>query len=230
MARGLRRSAGGIIQHVLNRGNGRSTIFHKAADAVAFLNLLHQVKRLIPMRILAYCLMGNHWHLVLWPHEEGDVSRFMHRLQTTHVRRYFQHYHDDRGGHLYQGRYKSFAVDGEDEHHLLVLLRYVEANPLRAGLVTRAEDWKWSSLRLWHLGEADKLLTPWPIERPANWLELVNQPVNESELECVRTCVTRGCPFGRGDWVERMTKLLGLEHTLRERGRPKKKQPAENQE
>ena len=106
MARGLRPSAGGIVYHVLNRGNSRRTIFYKDRDAHAFIELLAEVKRFIPMRLLGYCLMGNHWHLVLWPHSEGDLSRFMHRLTVTHVRRYFEHYHDDAGGHLYQGRFR----------------------------------------------------------------------------------------------------------------------------
>ena len=184
MPRRGRHAPGGLIYHVLNRGNGRQDLFHTDADAAAFLRVLAEAKRLVPLRLLAYCLMSNHWHLVLQPLAEGDLSRFMFWLSNTHVRRYRLFSHSVGGGHLYQSRFKSFAV--QDDEHLLTVLRYVEANPLRAGLVTRAEDWKWSSLRLWHLGEADKLLTPWPIERPANWLELVNQPVNESELERVR--------------------------------------------
>src|SRR5262249_47039533 len=153
-----------------------------------------------------------------------DLSRFMHRLTVTHVRRYFEHYHDDAGGHLYQGRFKSFPV--QDDAHFLTLMRYIEANPLRAGLVTRAEEWKWSSLRLWHEGDArgraGGILDPWPIERPRDWLEWVNASTPQEELERIRTCVRRGRPFGAEDWVERMCRALGLEFTLRNRGRPRK--------
>src|SRR5207248_6613964 len=112
---------------------------------------------------------------------------------VTHVRRYFEHYHDQAGGHLYQGRFKSFPV--QDDHHLLTVLRYVEANPLRAGLVARAEDWNWSSLKLLHQGRGH-LLDEWPLPRPSDWIDRVNEPPQAEELERVRTCVIRGRPLG----------------------------------
>jgi putative transposase len=223
MARGLRPSGAGIIYHVLNRGNARGTLFHKDRDAAAFVQLLREVRQAVPMRVLGYCLMGNHWHLVLWPRGEGDLSRFMHRLTVTHVRRWFEHYHDDAGGHLYQGRFKSFAV--QDDQHLLTVLRYVEANPLRAKLVERAEDWRWSSLREYLYGAgAPKLLDEWPIQRPPDWVSIVNHPLGETELAAMRTCVARGRPFGQAGWVQQLCRALGLEFTLRNRGRPRKTQ------
>ena len=222
MARGLRQSAGGVIYHVLNRGNARRTIFRKDRDAAAFMRLLGEVKLAVPVRVLGYCLMGNHWHLVLWPRGEGELSRFMHRLSVTHVRRWFEHYHDEAGGHLYQGRFKSFPV--QDDAHLLTVLRYVEANPLRANLVERAEDWPWSSLRAHLYGEpgGGQLLDAWPIERPPDWPSIVNHRLGETELAAMRSCVARGRPFGEPGWVERVCAALGLAHTLRNRGRPKK--------
>jgi putative transposase len=220
MARGLRQSAGGVVYHVLNRGNARRTIFRKDADAAAFVRLLSEVKHAVPMRILGYCLMGNHWHLALWPREDGDLSRFMHRLTVTHVRRWFEHYHDESGGHLYQGRFKSFPV--QDDGHLLTVLRYVEANPLRAGLVGHAEDWPWSSLRRHLYGDPESLLDAWPIERPRDWPSIVNHRLGDAELDAMRTCVGRGRPFGEPGWVERVCRALGLEHTTRTRGRPPK--------
>ena len=220
MPRIARIASGGLIYHVLNRGNGRRMIFHKDADAQAFLDLLAETKRLIPMRILSYCVMGNHWHTMLWPYEDGDLSRFMGRLTTTHVRRYYLHYHDDAGGHLYQGRFKNFPVDCDQS--LAIVLRYVEANPLRAGLVERAEDWRFSSL--WHFarGLRDPLVDDWPIERPADWIEWVNQPQGDKELTRLRTSLVRGRPYGRENWVTRMCRELGLEFTTRNRGRPRR--------
>src|SRR5205085_655128 len=100
-------------------------------------------------------LMPNHYHLVVQPAAEGDLSRWMHWLQNTHVRRYHQHYHSS--GHVWQGRFKSFPL--QEDEHLLTVLRYVERNPVRAKLVRLAERWRWSSARAWAN----------PSERPA-WL------------------------------------------------------------
>ena len=123
---------GGIVYHVLNRGNAPQDLFHPDSDAAAFIRILQESKALIAMRVLAFCLMSNHWHLVLWPHADGDLSRFMLWLINTHVRRYRMYSHPVSGGHLCQRRFKSSAV--QEGHHLLTVLRYVEANPLRAGV------------------------------------------------------------------------------------------------
>src|SRR5260221_3441967 len=138
-------AAAGIVQHVLNRGNGRMRLFRKPADYDAFANLLADAAERVPaMRLLGYCLMPNHWHLILWPRAAGDLSAYVGWLSNTPVPRRRQHWHTVGQGHVYQGRFKSFPV--QDDAHLLTLLRYVESNPLRAKLVTRAEQWRWSSL------------------------------------------------------------------------------------
>jgi putative transposase len=135
---------GGKVYHILNRGNGRCRLFHNDADCQAFERLVADVREAVPVHLLAWCLVPNHWHLALFPAEDGQLSRFMLRLSTAHVRRHFAHYHTTSGGHLYQGRFKSFPV--QDDGHFLTVCRYVEANPLRAGLVERAGKWRWSSL------------------------------------------------------------------------------------
>ena len=122
--------------HVINRGNGRMTIFDDESDYAAFERVMAETMERKPMRLLAYCLMPNHWHLVLRPRKDGDLGRFMQRLTVTHVRRWHEHRHTAGEGHLYQGTYKSFLV-AQDEHYLSVC-RYVERNALRAGLVPRA--------------------------------------------------------------------------------------------
>ncbi|HEY7120184.1 MAG TPA: transposase [Tepidisphaeraceae bacterium] len=155
MPRRARAALGGLVYHVLNRGNERRTIFHKRGDARAFIQLMAEAKQQVPVRLLAFCLMGNHWHLVLWPAHgcDSDLSDFMAWLTNAHVRRYRKHYNNDGAGHVYQGRFKSFPVQGggpgEANVHLLRTIRYVEANARRAGLVERAIDWPWSSLA-WH--------------------------------------------------------------------------------
>jgi putative transposase len=103
MPRTARASAGGVVYHVINRGNARNEVFHKEEDYVAFQKLLRDAQRRCPMRILSYCLMPNHFHLILWPHRAGDLSRWMQWLLTAHVRRYHRHY--GSSGHVWQGRF-----------------------------------------------------------------------------------------------------------------------------
>ena len=135
MPRTARASVGDYCYHVINRGNGRAEVFHADGDYQAFSGLLRQACERMPMRLLAYCLMPNHFHLALWPHHDGDLSRWMHWLLTAHVRRYHRWY--DSSGHVWQGRFKAFPI--EQDEHLLTVLRYIERNPIRAGLVSRAE-------------------------------------------------------------------------------------------
>ena len=142
MPRTAHASAANLCYHVLNRGNNRAGVFHKDGDFDAFVDLLAEAKLRNPMRILAYCVLPNHFHLALWPLGDGDLGRWMHWLLTAHVRRYQRHYHST--GHVWQGRFKAFPI--QEDEHLLVVLRYIERNPLRAGLVERAERWPWSSL------------------------------------------------------------------------------------
>ena len=220
MPRSGRIAAGGIIYHVLNRGNGRARLFHKPEDYDAFLRILLEVKQAVAVEVLGLCLMPNHWHLALLPRDDGDLSRFMLRLTTTHVRRRVAHTHDGNGGHLYQGRFKNFPVQSDD--HLLRLLRYIEANPLRAALVERARDWRWSSVAIRKTGNPAGLLDRLPLDLPRHWERVVESRWEEEELKSLRTCVVRGRPFGDADWVERISRKLGLEFTLRRRGRPRK--------
>src|SRR5438105_4281159 len=141
MGRPLRSAPGGFVYHVLNRANGRLPIFCKDGDYQAFTRILRQAQEHVPlMRLLAYCLMPNHWHLLLWPTKDGELSDFVHWLTLTHTQRWHAHYHDVGTGHLYQGRFKSFPV--QDDDHFLVVARYVERNALRAGLVFQAQDWR----------------------------------------------------------------------------------------
>src|SRR3954464_15653973 len=176
MPRTARVAPGGYVFHVLNRGNERRPVFEADGDYLAFLRVMRETLERVPLRLLAWCLMPNHWHLVLWPHQDGQLGQFMQRLTTTHVRRWRLDRHSVGHGHLYQGTYKSFPV--EEDEHFYAVCRYVERNPLRAKLVRRAEDWHWSSLgaSLYApaAGEAPPLAT-WPVPRPRKWIEHVNQ-------------------------------------------------------
>jgi putative transposase len=171
--------------------------------------------------LLAYQLMPNHFHFVLSPTKDGAMSQFVRWVTATHTMRYHAHYHTSGEGHVYQGRFKSFPV--QDDNHFFVVCRYVERNALRAGLVSRAEDWRWGSLWRWvQKSEPDpKLLSTWPVARLPNWVERVNKPLSDKELEAVRQCVQRGSPLGDEDWIAATTRRLGLQSTLRPRGRPR---------
>lgn len=218
MPRTARASVGNVCYHVLNRGNGRAEVFHKEADFDAFIELLPLASRRLPMRLLAWCLMPNHFHLVLWPRGDGDLGRWMQWLLTSHVRRYHRHY--GGSGHVWQGRFKAFPI--QQDEHLLAVLRYVERNPLRAGLVKRAEDWNWSSLRLRRAAGSDELLSPSPVPLPRGWRRYVNGVETEAELAALRHSLNRGTPYGSDRWVKATARRLGLESTLRPRGRPRK--------
>ena len=217
MPRTARASAANLCYHVLNRGNHRASVFHKDGDFDAFVDLLAEAKLWNPMRILAYCVLSNHFHLALWPLGDGDLGRWMHWLLTAHVRRYQRHYHST--GHVWQGRFKAFPI--QEDEHLLVVLRYIERNPLRAGLVERAERWPWSSLGAIACGRAEPLLNPGPIPRGQGWVEAVNAPMFESEVQAIRRCVQRNAPFGTEPWVLKAATTLGLESALRARGNPR---------
>src|SRR5271157_3889061 len=139
MSRPRRHSPGGMVFPVLNRGVGRRLLFTKDEDCLAFERGVEETLRTRRMRLCAYCLMPNYWHFLVWPERDGELPAFMQQVTNTHVKRWKEHRHEIGYGNLYQGRYKAF-LNQEDEH-LLVVLRYIERNPLRAGLVERAEEW-----------------------------------------------------------------------------------------
>ena len=209
MARRLRVDRGDVVYHVLNRRVGRLTLFEKDADYAAFEKVLEEAQRKVPMRVLAYCLMPNHWHLVLWPRRDGQLSRYMQWLTTTHMRRWHAHRGTRGTGPVYQGRFRSFPI--QEDRHFLTVCRYVERNALRAGLVERVRDWPWSSLSLrrredggdWLVAKRD-----WPVEPPRDWGSFVDRPQTDGELEALRRSVVRGAPYGDPAWRERVAVRL----------------------
>lgn len=218
MPRTARASAADYCYHALNRGNGRAEVFHDPDDYAAFDAMIAAASARLPMRVLGYCLMPDHFHLVLRPLGDGDLGRWMQWLLTTHVRRYRRRY--GSSGHVWQGRFKCFPC--QDDDHLPTVLRYVERNPLRAGLVTRAQDWPWGSLAASRDPARPVRLEPGPAPRDARWTRGVNAPMSDAELAAMRHCVARGAPFGTEAWASRTAAALGLESSLRPRGRPRK--------
>jgi putative transposase len=224
MVRRARGTVGGFIYHAMNRGVSRMELFESTTDYHAFLAIIREVQDKCPVDLFSYCIMPNHWHMVLRTAEDGDLAAFMQRLTTTHARRWRMNRHSVGVGYVYQGRYRSFPM--RSGVHFLKVCRYVERNALRANLCRSSENWRWGSL--WQRENRPNhvelpLLCNWPVSMPRDWIRKVNRPENKEELEALRVCAQRGRPFGDADWVQSTIEKLGLEHTFRHRGRPFKK-------
>ena len=228
MGRSLRQTPGGVVFHVLNRRAMRLPLFDKPADYEAFERVLVEaMERPTAPDLFAWCLMPNHWHLLLRPRANGDLSRWMQWLTVTHTHRWHAHRHTSGNGSLYQGRFKSFPV--EDDGHFLTVARYVERNPLRAGLVRPrdgADAWRWGSARVRRRGPGPlrEILSEWPVNRPRDWARWVTEAQTSAELDALRRCIARGSPFGGEAWSRRTDAKLDLQQTMRSRGRPRKQQ------
>ncbi len=222
MGRALRVNEGGYIYHVLNRANARVQIFDNDKDYQLFESILEEAKEKFDMRILAYSIMPNHWHLVLYPKKDGELSKFMNWLTLTHTQRWHVIKKTTGQGHLYQGRYKSFIC--QDDAHFLTLVRYVERNSKKANLVKKAENWKWGSVWRRENGaeKQKKLLSKWIIDEPKDYLKYLNEPQNENEEKAIQNSILRGSPYGEDSWVSKIIKRFKLESTVKLKGRPKK--------
>lgn len=226
MPRTARVAPGGEVYHVLNRSAAKFRMLRTDRDFLAFESIIAEALERHPTRILSYCLLGNHWHFVVYPREDGELSAFFKWLTHTHAMRWRVAHNTVGHGPLYQGRFKSFPVQKNDRRDgaLELMLRYVERNALSAGLVERAEDWRWSSLWVREHGtpEQKSLLSEWPMKRPADWLDWVNRPFTPRELDRVQTSLRRDRPLGTESWTKKCVAELGLEATVRPRGRPRK--------
>jgi putative transposase len=211
---------GGLVYHVLNRTVAGLPLFRREADYAAFERIMFEARERHPLRILAWCLMRNHWHFVVWPKEESEVTAYFRWLAHTHAMRWHVAHNTVGRGHLYQGRFKSFPI--QEDEHFFTACRYVERNALKAGVVQRAEDWHWGSLWARRQGseELKAVLSDWPMERPRNWVAWVNEPMTEKEAEAIQICLARNRPYGDERWQEFQAKRLGLLHSLRNEGRP----------
>ena len=225
MPRRIRATAGGVIYHVLNRGVARMRLFRKRADFEAMEQVLEEACQRTRTRLLAFCLLPNHWHLLVWPRQDDELSEFMRWLTVTHTQRWHANHHTAGSGPIYQGRFKSFPVQSDD--HLLSVARYLERNARRAKLVKHAVDWQWCSL--WRRCQGDPALTAmlsdWPIPIPKSWPAIVEQSQAKAEQEAIRCSIVRGRPFGDERWATRTAKRFSLESTFRPRGRPPKPRP-----
>lgn len=227
MPRRLRTSTGGVVYHVLNRGVAQMDVFDDDGDYAAFEHVLAEALQREPgVALLGYCLMPNHWHLVLRPKRDGELSEFMRWLTVTHTQRWHAHRQTAGTGPVYQGRFKSFPI--QQDEHLLTALRYVERNALRARLVRQAERWRWGSLWRWEnrnkaAGRDPELPTigAWPVDRPHRWRQTVSAAMTKAEVDPIQRSIKRGAPYGGEVWTRRTAKRQGIESSLNPIGRPK---------
>jgi putative transposase len=174
--------------------------------------------------------MPNHWHFVVWPRQDGELTAYFRWLSLTHAMRWRVAHRTVGWGHLYQGRFKNFPIQRDE--HLQVACRYVERNALSSGLVKRAENWRYSSLwsRANGSDEQKAMLAEWPLGRPPDWTALVNRPMTEKELARYEMSLKRLRPYGDEGWITTTAGRLGIEHTLRREGRPRKEPASDGDE
>jgi putative transposase len=197
----------------MNRAAKKSRLFDTDSDYEAFQNLLVEALSRFDVSFYTYIVMPTHWHFVLSSEVDRRISAFMHWLEVTHARRWSLAKGVDGQGAVYQGRFKAIPI--QSERHFLWVCRYVERNALRADLVERAEDWRWSGLWQRHHGIVGPPLSPWPVSQPHDWITHVNTPQTEAELEAFRRAVNLGLPYGDEEWAQ------ALGHSVpRRRGRP----------
>jgi putative transposase len=215
------RGTGGLIFHILNRGVRRLRLFDHDGDYRVFLRSFAEAQARVPVQVFAFCVMPNHFHLVVRPAEDGQLAHFMRLATVTHAKRWHEYRGTTGTGAVYQGRYKAFPV--QTDRYFVSVCRYVEANALRAGLVARAEDWRWSSLAMRGKKFNTLTLSEWPILPPPNWSEIVNELPASSEVDQLRLSVRRNAPFGDREWTTKTGEALNLGAALRQTGRPRKR-------
>ncbi len=219
MPRTARAAMGGVIYHVCNRGRNGKTLFRSSDDFQAFVELLIEGTAQASVEVFGFCLMPNYWHMILRPRGKRDLSKYMSWVANTHVKRHRARYPRSLGK-VYQGRYESLPVQkGED---FVQLVGYIEAIPLRARFVQRAEDWAFSSLGC-EKKPARQLLSAWPVDRPERWKKCVNKPLDNSVRGRLEVSLKRARPLGDDQWSAKIAKKTNTEHKLRPIGRPVKK-------
>jgi putative transposase len=184
------------IHHIVNRGNDKKIIFPEPIDYGSFLTLLREARERYPVKLYAYCLMPNHFHLVVQAEGLKALSAYMHFVQRSHACDLRACDRSRGHGHIFQRRYWNKLVEGDG--YFLTVIKYVEANPVRAGLVDWAADWEWSSLWDRVTGQRD-LLQPSGLWLPDGWPTIVTVPLQVADLERIRRPKKRGRPIPEDD-------------------------------
>jgi len=217
----------GIPVHVVQRGNNREAVFFDDDDYLSYLDWLAQAAGEHGCAVHAYVLMTNHVHLLLTPTDYKSISATLQAVGRRFVP-YINHCYG-RTGTLWEGRFKASLV--QDEGYLLTCYRYIEMNPVRAQMVEKPQDYRWSSYRANALGEGDLLVAPHPIYRSLGATgrarEAVYRGLFETQLDAeaigdVRACLQTGTPLGNDRFRAQIEQALGVKVGYSRRGRPRK--------
>jgi putative transposase len=214
MARMARVVAAGVPHHVTQRGNRRQQVFFSDADYRTYMSLLAGACRRAHVAVWAYCLMPNHVHLILVPRDEDGLRA---ALADAH-RRYSRgiNFREGWRGYLWQGRFASFPMD---DNYLLACARYVELNPVRAGLAARAKDWRWSSARAHLKGRDDGLVSVSRLlSRADDWKNFLDEGLDGAACEVIRASERTGRPLGDKSFIRKLEKKLDRTLTRRKPG------------
>lgn len=209
MPRTSRLVAVGFPHHVIQRGNNRQKVFFARATREKYLDLLREYSQRWDISILAYCLMTNHIHLLVKPTQPDSLAKMMQGVTLGYTRYRNKRY--KKTGRLWESRYYSSIID--EEKYLWAVARYIEQNPVRAGIARQAEDYPYSSALAHIKGIKDETLNE-PLfddaER-ADYIELIRGPIPEKEIKGIRLSVKRCRPFGDAGFIEKIGKILGVD-------------------
>ena len=189
----------GHLFHVTNHAIEGQLLCRNFGEFLALERLLARALKAVPIRLLSFCLMSNHWHLLLWPEADDDTRNFVRWLSMTHARNLRAWRGSSGGGAVYKGRYDASAV--EAPAYFYTVVRYIERNPVRAGIVDRADEWLWSSASPTYALHGIEL-ADWPLPRPADWNAFMNDVEPLEDLEFVREKISRGQAIARPRIVE----------------------------
>ena len=201
------------VWHAMNRAVEHRILFGQPSDYIDFLSLLRDAAQHHPIALFAYCVMPNHWHLLVHAPAGPVLSSFLQWLAGMHGSRLRTSSHTTGRGAVYQGRFR--AVPVEADQSFVRVCRYIERNPVRAGLVARADAWPWSSAARVHEGSRPQL-AEWPVARPSRWTELLNAPQETAVVDLIRNSIIRGVPYGSKEWQE--TRFGGHVSVARSKG------------
>jgi putative transposase len=208
--------------HVTQRGNRRQKVFFCDDNYVAYITLMAEAKERAQVEVWAYCLMPNHVHLVVTPETESGLRQFFGEAHRHYTRRI--NFREGWRGYLWQGRFQSFVMD---EQHLLAAVRYVELNPVRAGLARTASAWRWSSASAHLAGGNDEFVKVAPmLSRISNWSDYLKEEDTLENLQAIRSHTTTGRPLGNDLFLDALEARLGRK--LRKRRPGPKRKPEHN--
>ncbi len=218
MPRIARLESAGFPYHVVQRGNRNQKVFLRQGDKTKYLDILNLQAKLYGIEVWAYCLMDNHVHLIVFPKLEGGLTECISEVHRQYTR--MINFREGWHGFLWQGRYKSFPLD---ERYLIAAVRYVERNPVRAGLVKRPEEFVWSSAHAHIKGIHDPILSRFYLmDEITDWEAYLNAAEDSQKLEELRTHQKTGRPLGENEFIEKMEYVTGVVLKKKKRGRKNK--------